>query len=259
MSYDLDFVEINLPLLIWLDILDKHKLYVNNVENILVCVSPKWILQLTRKHGHIFYEWSNEILYTERELIRIHRHFYHPHPDNVFNLMKRANDPHSNSETLKKFETVFQKCESFQRPADQPGRFRVSLPNGDIVFNRTLLTDLMSVESKTVLHIVCKGTAFSAAKFARGESSRDVSNDYVRIWVNPYKSHPQVIHADYGPQFRSNEWKTLLNMCGIKLETSGVESHNALGICERIMSSCDRYIERFVQSIRNWIQNRYCR
>ena len=41
MSLDIDVVEITLPLLIELDVLYKHKLYINNVENILVCVSPK--------------------------------------------------------------------------------------------------------------------------------------------------------------------------------------------------------------------------
>ena len=54
----------------------------------------------------------------------------------------------------------------------------------------------------------------------------------MKIWVNPYIGHLQVIHADNGPQFHSNELKTLLNMSGIKLETSGVESHNAMDICE---------------------------
>ncbi len=61
---------------------------------------------MTRKHGHIFYEWSKEIFYTKRELI---------HPDRVFNLMKEPNDPHANSEALKKLEAISQKCEVYQR------------------------------------------------------------------------------------------------------------------------------------------------
>ncbi len=93
--------------------------------------------------------------------------------------------------------------------------------------------DLMNEKSKKIIHIVCKDTSFSAAIFVRAESLRKVWNDDVRIWVNPWIGHPQVIHADYGAQFRSNEWKTLLSMCRIKLEASGVESHDALGICER--------------------------
>ncbi len=245
MPLDLNVIEINPPLLIGLDIQDKHKLYTKKVENLLVYASPKWIVPLTSKHRHIFYQWSHEKLYTERKLIRIHRHFYHLHPDRVFNLMKRANDSHANSETLEKLETISQKCEICQRIADQPGRFRVSLPNGDIVFNRTVDMDLMNVESKTIQHIVCKYNSFSTAMFVRGEHSRDVWNDYARIWVDSYEGHPQVIHADYGPKFRSNEWKTLLNMCGIKLETLPVDSHDALGICERY----DNYFRKIYRKV----------
>ena len=185
------------------------------------------------KHGHLFYEWERSVLYTDTELRRIHRHFYHPQPERIFNLMKRSNDPEATPETYKQLMEITQNCEVYQRLAEQPNRFRVSLPPDEIVFNRTVLMDLMSLSSKTVLYIICKDTLFSAAVFVRGESSVYIWNEYVRIWVNPYVGHPKVIHADFGPQFRSVEWKTYLQMNNIKRHTSSVESHNASGVGER--------------------------
>lgn len=233
MDIDIDVVDVNVPLLLGLPTLDEYKMYVNNVEDLIVCTSPKWSSPITRKFGHLYYEWGNDILYTKQELERIHRHFYHPHPNRVFNLMKRAEDPEATAETLEALEKVSASCEICQRLADQPGRFRVSLPRDDITFNHTLLMDLMSLDSRNVLHIVCKDTLFNAACFTNGDKSPEIWNDYVRIWANVYVGHPNVIHADYGPQFRSDNWKALLKMCNIEVKTSGVESHNALGVGER--------------------------
>lgn len=65
--------------------------------------------------------------------------------------------------------------------ANQPSRFRLSLPNDEIVFNRTILVDLMKLSSKSVFHIVCKDILISAAIFVRGKSSIKIWNDYMRI------------------------------------------------------------------------------
>ena len=53
------------------------------------------------------------------------------------------------------------------------------------------------------------------------------------IWVKPSVGHPENVHADFGPQFRSTDWESYLQMCGVKLITLSVECHNALGIYER--------------------------
>ena len=81
MDLDLDVVDINFPLLLGLDKLDQYKCYVNNVENIMVCVQPRWQHSITRKLGHLFYGWFINVLYTDNELRRINRHFYHPKSD----------------------------------------------------------------------------------------------------------------------------------------------------------------------------------
>ena len=120
-------------------------------------------------------------------------------------MLRKADDPEAAPETLQRLQNITNNCDVCQRLASQPGRFRVSLPNDVIVSNRTIIMDLMSLSSKSVLHIICKDTLLSAAVFASGERSLDLWNDYVQAWANPYAGRPNIIHADYGPQFRSDE------------------------------------------------------
>ena len=70
----LDVIEVNIPILLGLDTLDKFKMYVNNVLDLLTCMKPPWEQPITRKNGHLFYEWERLVLYTDTELRRIHRH-----------------------------------------------------------------------------------------------------------------------------------------------------------------------------------------
>ena len=224
MVLNIDVVDVNVPLLFELDTLDNHKMYINNVEDVLVCTEPSYEHPITWKFGHLFYEWE-DVLYTDNELKRIDRHIYHAHPDKVSNLMKRAEDPNANKETYDQLESITANCDICQRLASQPGRFRVSLPSEVIVFNRTILMDIMSHSSKPVLHVICKDTLFSAAIFVSGSSSINLWNEYMKMWVNPYIGHPRTIHADYGPQrngrliarfriwsYRLQEWKVTMRL-----------------------------------------------
>ncbi len=126
--------------------------------------------------------------------------------------MKKSEDPNATPDPFQQLQDITQSCDVCHRFSEQPGRFRVSLTSDDIVFNRTLLMDLMNLSSKTVLHIVCKDTLFSAAIFVLGESTLDDWNDYVKIWASPYVGRPKTIHADFGPQLWSEEWKEYSRM-----------------------------------------------
>ena len=159
--------------------------------------------------------------------------------------MRRAQDPYATAKTLKLLHDVTNSCDVCQRLAKQPGRFRVALPNQDIVFNRTVYLDLMSIHGRPVLHMVCKDTKFSAAVFLEGESSRAVWVAYLRNWVTPYIGYSTELHADRGPCFNSSEWRTYLQATGIKRKDSGIESHNALGAGE----SYHHFLRRVYQRV----------
>lgn len=113
--------------------------------------------------GHMYVEWSATVYYTEEELCRIHRHFHHPATEKLFNLIRHGAPEYNNSEICKNLDHVRSKCDTCQRLAKVPCRFRVSLPSEDYVFNRTIGMDLMKINSETVLHVADKDTTFSAA------------------------------------------------------------------------------------------------
>ena len=127
MELDIDVVNIDITLLFRLPTLGKYKLYVNNVKDVLICTNPKWEHLISRKSGHLFYEWECDIMYTENQPLRMHRHFYHPRPERLFNLLKRADDENANAETYTQLQNISQECDICQRFSEQPGRFRVSI------------------------------------------------------------------------------------------------------------------------------------
>lgn len=45
--------DIDVPLLISIDSMDKYSIYVNNVDNLLVCKDPVWSCPVISKNGHI--------------------------------------------------------------------------------------------------------------------------------------------------------------------------------------------------------------
>ena len=81
------------------------------------------------------------------EQAEAYRHFYDPKPDKIFTLMKKADDPQVNPEAMKQLENINETCDICPGLASQPGRFKVFLPKDDIVFDRTILIDLMRLSS----------------------------------------------------------------------------------------------------------------
>ena len=53
---DIYIVDANVPMVFGLNNLDEFKMYINNVENVLIGTMPKWEHLITRKLGHLFYE-----------------------------------------------------------------------------------------------------------------------------------------------------------------------------------------------------------
>lgn len=225
-----DVVGLKIPFLIGLDILDAHDMHANTVTNMLVCVNESLKVPLVRTLGQIYLEWEHEVLYTMEELQKVHRHFFHPTPERLFGVLIQAGDKYASPSTLEHLRIVSRDCDVFQRLSKAPERFRLALPSEDIVFNRTVMLDIMWLDGSPALHVFDKDTLLSAACFlSKGETAKDVWDAYMRICVTPYVAYSVTIHTDQGPQFVSTEWRSLLQLASIKRVVSGVESHNALG------------------------------
>lgn len=80
MHVELDIINIDIPLLFGLDLLDEFKIVADNVDNRVYCKRLKRSVPIVRKFGHLYYEWPYEMIYSMTELKKMHHHFYHPQP-----------------------------------------------------------------------------------------------------------------------------------------------------------------------------------
>lgn len=148
-------------------------------------------------------------MHTEKKLPHIHRHFYHPEADRLFTLLKRANPYAVSLDVYSNLEKIKGTCDMCQQEADARHRFRVSLPQNDCIFNKVVSLDLMSLDKRTVLHIVYCDTKFGAACFLLRESAKDVweafyPSEYPNTLVTqrewPLRKDPN-LGAAYGQAF----------------------------------------------------------
>lgn len=66
MEIYLNVLDINIQLILVLGRLDEHIMYVNMIEDVLVCFEPEWSNPTTWRLRHLFYECKNDTFYTER-------------------------------------------------------------------------------------------------------------------------------------------------------------------------------------------------
>lgn len=124
-------------------------------------------------------------------------------------------------------------CDVSQRLVKMPSRFRVSLPEEDICFNRLVYIEVMFLEQQAALHAVDRVALFSAACVLEGLTAAMEWDAFMLVLVTPLVAYPEELHVDAGSQMRSDSFLALLSSSGIKMLQSRVDSHNALGAGER--------------------------
>jgi hypothetical protein len=231
-SHPVDAVDVDVPLLLGMDFLDRHAVVLDVTKNTILHTSTGSCQSLTRKHGHLYIEWQSEMMFTQHELQKLHKSFFHPSVDKLMNLFKRAQIQDLPSNTRATLEDIARHCDTCQRFGAKPFRFRVSLPD-EVVFNHTVALDLLWLDSRAALHIVDLHTHYSAAGFLPGQSVDDVWHAFLSLWVCTYTGLPNVIKSDQGSVFTSERWQELTSLSGVILELSPIESHNSLTVGER--------------------------
>jgi hypothetical protein len=184
MEVYVDVVALDVPFLIGLDLMDKHRLQFlsvsNELERTAVDGSSCWRMLVTRKMGHGYIEWAVEnVLYSRSQLVRLHKHLYHPSTGKLLSLLRRATPDLVNVETKSTLEEISKACLACQTYSGSPMHFSIRTPE-HVVFNQELRTDLMFLEDrKPVLHVVDAGTTFQAATFLDGEDANSVWNAFL--------------------------------------------------------------------------------
>lgn len=231
---EVDIVAADVPLLIGLEFLDEQCIYIDNTRDEVVCRRDDWSDKLQRKSGHLMWEWNwSEVLYTRSELTKLHKSFFHPFAQKLYNLIRRSRPEDATPETRQLLGDISRRCHTCQTFGARPLRFKVAMPDEQLVFNEELSMDLMWLDGKAVLHMVDTATGFNAAETLPGQSVEHVWQAFVSGWAALYPGYPNKLRVDQGSIFTSIRWQKLSNETGISLQLSGVESHHSLGKGER--------------------------
>jgi len=251
-----DIVRADVPFLIGLDLLDKYKMYLNNVSNQLCFPQLDITVPVIRKFGHIYLEWAphERILYTKSELTKLHRAFSHPTNDNLLNLLKLARPAEANSDAAVMLEEIRKSCDTCQRLGTAPMRFKVSLPDeNELKYGEEISMDLMFIDNQAILHIVDTATRFSAACYLDsngaeyGQSLEGIWLAFVNIWCTVYIGLPNRLRADHGSVFVADRWRQLCTQSGVKVRISGAQAHSSLGIGERLHGPLRRIFNKVIK------------
>jgi hypothetical protein len=191
-------VTTDIPFLLGLDTLNKFHIDVCISENKLQCLSQDWNMHTEQKFGHLYIKNSNEvaILYTKRELVKLHRAFFHPSTTKLFNLLKRAKPLDVHEDTRHMLQKISDACLTCQTFASQPLRFSVRMPDEKLVFNDELSMDLVWLDGEPALHVVDTATRFGAAQFLEGQDVEHVWGAFLACWALVYTGYPRKTRTD---------------------------------------------------------------
>lgn len=164
-NIDVAVVGVNGPFLLRLKNLTKPKIMLHVGNDQIFSANMNWKIPVVRKHGHLYVEWSKYVMFTVRELRRIHRHLFHSQLGCIYQLLRWAALKGTTPEDLRNLKIITRKCDIFQLLKGAPSRFRVALPPTDCVCNRCVCIDLMNLRWRTILHAVGRDTKFSVSQF----------------------------------------------------------------------------------------------
>jgi hypothetical protein len=236
----------NTPFLLCLQDMDRLKVKLDNLKNVLIQGNKRF--PVTRKWGHPWLllkpqpraqeaniVWSN---LTEAELRRVHRRFGHP---NVRKLQKILTKSGHDFER-RAIERITRYCHQCQMHEKSPGRFKFSLKK-DFSFNAEVSVDIVQIDGRNVVHVVDTATGFQAARFVSKITAKEVWEAIRLCWIDVYQGPPDQIVHDAGKQFASAEFRQEAKAIGTLVKEVPVEAHQSVGKIERYHATLRRSYE----------------
>ena len=169
---------------------------------------------------------------SKAEIRRVHRHFGHQRFGPLKTFLSKVTNIKLDAETLQNLKEVIQECESCQRSGSRPVPFRVTLPSGEIVFNRDIVADPFWYLKKVCISFICMSTRWLAMGELRNMTTAEVITVFLSTWVYTYAGFPARFHVDAGTNLNSIELRRFATSNGMRITTAGVEQHSSLGIGE---------------------------
>jgi hypothetical protein len=248
-----DVVSPDISLLLGLDLMDRLKLQLLSVHNVLEHVAADgrtWRLPVVRKHGHGYVECSmSNVIYFRSQLLKLHKHLYHPYSGKLLNLLKRATTDLVTSQTKELLEDIAASCQACQIYSGSPMNFTKRTPE-EVAFNQELRIDLMFLgERKPVLHVVDAGTTFQAACFLEGEDANAVWTAFCRFWSHTMSGHPSSILCDQGSVFCRNPSRSCAHSPKSNYDIRARRATRPLRRASDIIRRCAEYISGCEQKI----------
>lgn len=93
-------------------------------------------------------------MFSAAKLKRVHKDFFHMHPEKIFWALTNADSRKTVACDLDKVAMAIRRCNVREILAAAPKRFRVTFPNLNCACNRCVCLKLVKIASKTVLHAV---------------------------------------------------------------------------------------------------------
>lgn len=100
-----------------MDVLTKHRATINFVDDVTTSKDEPWVVELQRKLAHIYIVWETVLCFTESEVRRLYRHFYHSSDERFMSLIKRTIPEEVSVSTRSTISAVRDACDICQRNA----------------------------------------------------------------------------------------------------------------------------------------------
>jgi len=213
---EMDVVDADIPALLGLDVLDRERLVADTVFNGLArrvwvkkvngrdIYIDEWFVPLVRSSsGHVYVSMDigQHTFFSVAQLQRLHRQFYHPSAEKLFQLLRKARPEDVTPETLKVLEDLGKRCDPCQRIQTAPVRFKVSFGAEHVRFNERIMMDVMSIDGAPILPVVDEGTRFGAARFLPSVSTKCIWETILKCWATSTPECPteylltKVVHS----------------------------------------------------------------
>jgi hypothetical protein len=108
----------------------------------------------------------------------------------------------------------------------------------------------MRIERKPVFHVTDVATRYSSADWlASGETAVEIWKALTFCWTTFFPGFLRTMRCESGPQFTSQRWMDLCAGVGVNLTLRNIETHNLIGLNERLHSSLRRVYEKMMMTV----------